>query len=200
MHLRQAASLSDLLERRGNVATIAKFAERFGMDIIFLVTSDTCLGQRRNFLPGTRVTGHTLQFLVRTVEQEAGALVMVEIPGAPVARVVAIRTGRSQAALVHVFLGMTADALLGCILEFQTLVTGVALDRKMPPGQRKNRACVVESGLFPGGFFMALLALGALLPGVFIVLLVAAHAIHRQFLPEGPVDVASLAFDLGVLS
>ena len=42
---------------------------------------------------------------------------------------------------------------------------------------------------------MALHALRALLSGVFVVLLVAAHALHRQLLTESRVDMARLALN-----
>ena len=147
--IQQAESLSDLLERGSNVATFAEPAECFGMHIVFFMAIDTSLAQRRNPLPGARVAGHALHLLVRTVERKAGACVVIEIPGAPVASVMAIRTGRPQAALVHVVLGMAANTFFGRILELQALVASVALDCEMASCQRKSRACVVESGFFP---------------------------------------------------
>ena len=58
----------------------------------------------------------TAQFSMGTIQLETGFIV-VEVPGLPVAHVVASFACRSQATLVNIFLLMARPAIRFCILE-----------------------------------------------------------------------------------
>lgn len=62
------------------------------------------------------MAGMTIKPAVTAVQLEMGALVMVETPRLPIARVVTLTTVRSEAQLVFVVFLMARDALTFCIL------------------------------------------------------------------------------------
>ena len=131
------------------------------------------------------------------IEQESGPL-MVEIPDAPVTRVVAAGAARSQPSLVRVLLRMAGHAFLARILEPGACMTGIALDCNMAPREREFRSSVVKTCLVPGCFGMATLALGPFLPGMAIVFPMAGNALRGNLLPERRISVTSLASHGGV--
>ena len=105
--------------------------------VILLVAADAVHRQACFSGDRPRVAGITVQRLVPAIQPEAGFGVMVEIPQAPVAGVVAALALRAQAALVHVFFLMTGHALGFGVLELRGQMAFLALDHHMLPGQRK---------------------------------------------------------------
>ena len=117
-----------IFECRCAVATLALRAERFMMHIVSFMAVNAAGTKCRHCFPRFGVTGMAAELAMSAVECEVCALVMLEIPDAPVSGVMAGRAGGTQAALVHVLLVMTGGALLFRIPELDSGVTFGACD------------------------------------------------------------------------
>ena len=139
-------------------------------------------------------------FFMRPVQLEAG-LVVVEIPGLPVPRVVTDLAFGCQSALMHIVFLMARPAIRPCILESYCGMALFAFDQHVPSKQRKRRhPIVVERGLVPGLRIMAGVAFLALLPLVLVVLFMARRTVALQLVLIQITLVACRAFGLPVLA
>lgn len=189
----------DLLERIDAMAFVALPAECAFVHIVFIVATDA---RRRQFrLAGHRLamTAITIPPLMSALQPEAGAGVVIEIPQAPAACVVAAFALRAQAALMHVILVVTRQAFRFGILVLRRGMTFPAFHRHVFSQQWKTGATVIEGGLFPVLRAMALLALFALLAFVHVVLFMTGNTGDRRFFVF-PVFVARVALHLAVLA
>jgi len=164
-----------------HVTLLAAHAKASLMRVIAAVTSVTVDWQRGSSLAGRRritmATG-TGQRSVRTLESKLGARVMVKIPQLPGTRVVAAFATLPQRQLVLVFLQMAGQTLLARIAKARRLVAILASGQAVAAAQRKARAVVIEAVNLPVLIGMAIATFRANLALVFIVLLVAAQALH----------------------
>lgn len=90
------------------------------------VTAATGAGYAQFFGHGLLVTLITAQFAMRTIQLEAG-FIMVKIPGRPAAHVMAGVTCRTQAPLVYVLFLMAGPAIRFGVLESRGGVTLFAI-------------------------------------------------------------------------
>ena len=119
------------------------------MDVVPLVAIDAARAHRRNLLPRAGMAGHAHDIAVRPIERVVRPFVVIEIPDAPVPRIVAVRACCTQPALVNIFAGMTTRTLLRSILVTQAQVACVTLDHKVPAGERETGTGVIEAGRLP---------------------------------------------------
>lgn len=145
-----------------------------------------------------RMTGRTGESPVGTVEREAGVLVMIEIPNAPVPRVVASVTGRAQPSLVRIVLAVATHAGARRVPEPHCGVAFGAHYFLVTSEQRKARGGMIEARSLPARLRVTTLATRALLTGVNVILTMARHAFGLQLLPECAIGMASLALHLGM--
>lgn len=164
------------------------------MNVVALVAIDAQGTHRRDPVARASVACRASELAMRAIEPEA-CLVMVEVPYAPVARVMAGRTVGSEPAFVRIVLRVTSRAFLASVLESGARVAGIALDRKMTARERESGAAVVEIGRLPRCLGVAALAIRSFLAGMTVVLLVAGNTLRGEFLTEGSIDMASLARD-----
>lgn len=113
---------------------------------------------------------------MRAIQLEVG-LVVIEIPGFPVAHVVAGFACRSQFALMYIFLFMARPAIGLGVLECRSCVTLFALHQKMFADQREYGFSMIEGGLFPGFFLVAGFAFLAFLAFVLVIFFMAGIAL-----------------------
>lgn len=148
----------------------------------------------------TRVASAAGQPLVLAVEHELRPLVVIEIPGLPTARVVALLAGRTERLLVRVVFGVTGHTLNLRALEQRARVAHLAVDLHVFAQKREAPQAMVE--LWRGLPRLLVVALGACLAFltlVLVVLPVAREAVLRRFLVIGRL-VAGGALGLLVLS
>ena len=91
MYVHTAAGL-DLLKRRADMTTVAVPAEATVVYIIAVMTTTTTCRQAYFSVHWPLVAGRARQTSMATVELERGTCVMIELPGLPVAGVVAQTT------------------------------------------------------------------------------------------------------------
>lgn len=118
----------DILERGRGMTTLALLSKAAIMNIAFLMTANT-RGRRVQLVGIDRllVAIQTLGLFMGAVNLVLGLPVMVEIPGFPVARVVAGVALPAQPQLVLVFLLVAGVAVRLGILEFRSFVALLAL-------------------------------------------------------------------------
>ena len=164
------------------VAIVARVARLFAVDV------------------GRAVAGIALDLAVLAAQRVLGVAVVAEGDAGPVLGGVAALALFAVARLVLVFLLVAADAGAGCFVVDLALVAGVALDVDVLAGQRVLGLVVVELGLFPALFDVAIgagIAQGAL---VLVVLLVAAQAFVRRLAELLADRMAALALQADVLA
>lgn len=168
-----------LAEAAGYVAPFAILAEPSTVDVITAVTADapaSSLGR----IAGLRMASGTDQPLVLPGKGKVALRVVIETPGLPVERVVAIATGRGRTQSSAVVIVGVA-ACTGCALGRKAAVdvAALALQLGMFAQQRKPRQAVVEPDAFlPAFAVVAATAIVPQVPRVGIVLLVARAAIE----------------------
>ena len=177
------------------MAAFVAVAERLPVNVVALVAIDAQGAHRRNLVARAGMTCRATELAMGAIEREARSLVMIKVPYAPVARVMAGSTVGSESAFVRIVLRVTSRAFLAGVLESGARVAGIALDRKMTARERKSGASVVEIGRLPRCLGVAALAIRSFLAGVAVVLPVAGNALRGDFLPEGHIGMADLARD-----
>jgi len=180
------------------MATFACPPERSAMGVILAVTGIAIRGQGDLRDIFGDVTGVAIDAAVRSRQRVARLRVMIEAPPCPAVRIVAAPTDRSQAAFM-MLVAMAGDASQRRALELQRAMAFLARHHSMTPDQRKSGDVMIE-GLYltPVGLAVTLLAAGAKLPLVPIVLAVTGHAGRRQLVAIEIAGVARIALNLRV--
>lgn len=117
---------------------------------------------------------------MRPVQPVLGPKVVIEAPDGPSTGVVASFATHTKSLFVFVVLCMAGHTIARRIFVTRCFMAAFAGHHHMPPSQREARKTVVEFGDFPRPVTVALLTLGALLPLVLVILLVAAKAVHGR--------------------
>ena len=115
---------------------------------------------------------------VSSCQCKTGPRVMVEIPCAPRASVVASLTALAEAGLVLVRLEVAGHAFLDGVFEPVGFMAALARNPHVPSGQGKCREVVVEHCAAPLRIGVATVAAATQLPVVLVILLVATHALQ----------------------
>lgn len=110
------------------MATLAIAPEAAIVYIVAVMTAGAGPGKAYLLFRGFFVTGTAIESAVPAVQLEMGALVVIEIPSLPVARVVTLTAVRSQAQLVFVVLLVAGDALALRVFVGLSQMTFLALD------------------------------------------------------------------------
>ena len=118
----------------------------------------------------------TAQGLVATCQREAGLPIMIEVGKSPVAGVVTLLAIAAKAALVSVILLMAIDTLPWCAPEQLIAVAAFAGNGSVFAKQGERRELVIECGLLPARFTVAVFTLFAELALMWIGFLVTADA------------------------
>jgi len=145
-----------------------------------------------------RVAGVAIEASMRPIKSEFGLRVVIKTPAHPAIRVVAQRTIARQAAFMVLIL-VAARACARGLLEGGGAVAFLAGDDGVTADERESRDVVIEGHLpAPAGFLVALLAAGAELGFVGVILLVAGDAGRRELVAIEIAGVTGIAFDLRV--
>ena len=124
--------------------------------------------------------------------------IVIEAPHPPAVGIVAERAIRAQAPLM-MLVAMAGGAILRRAFELQRAVAAFARYDGVASNQRELRDIVVERGYAaPSDFTVTLLAAGAKLALVAIILLVTRYTGRRQLVAIEIAGVACIAFDFGV--
>ena len=174
------------------------------MRVVAAVAGDTGLRHRADVLArrrGERVAGLACNTAMPAFEFVVGALLVVEVPQLPVARVVAPFAALAEAEFVLVVLLVARNArLLQLVVVEVPRVAALALHLSMLAPQRVlGVGVVIERDVGPGLGGVAGLAFLAELALVLVVLLVAGDASERCVL-EGAVAVTVFARNRRVLA
>ena len=178
------------------INTIASF-----MHIIFAMTLVAC--RRRPQLrtigrPGMAIL--TLHISVTCFQFEVGTPVVIEIPNAPVPRIVTGIAFRPETQLMLVVFLMAGITVRLRILKFRSLVTLLAFRIEVLAQQRKLGLVMIEPNIvLPALLAMAILALLPFLAIMLIVLLMAGITIRRRLLTDTRRSMALIALDILVL-
>lgn len=181
------------------MAASAVVSESSVMHVVAVVAIDAATTRGVHLVTGTRMTGYASKFFVRTIDHETGALVMIEIPDSPVARVVAGVTGRAKLSLMLIVLAVAAHARARGVPESLRRVAILARHFLVTSEQRKARSRMIEARRFPTRLTVTPFAARALLSGVNIVFAMARQAVGLEFLSEPVVaGMAGFALHLGM--
>src|SRR5664279_2816806 len=173
----------DRLEGRTHVALLALPAVAAFMGVVLRVAADALRRRENAPFHGPAVTGAADRALVLAVEDEFRPRVVVEIPGLPAARVVALLAAGAQRLLVLVVLDVAGVAVALRAPEQRARVTHPALHLRVSAEQRKAGQAVVERRRrLPCLLVVALRACLAQLTFVLVVLAVAGTAVLRRLL------------------
>lgn len=115
---------------------------------------------------------------VRTIERILGPLVVVEIPQAPGAGVMATLAAHAQRLLMFVFLLVARKTVTRGVFETRRQMTALAGCRNMPSGQWEPGRGMVELFNLPGPVAVTGLAGRARLTLMLIIFFVAAIALN----------------------
>src|SRR5882672_1167594 len=182
------------------MATLATVAERAIVRVVTAMARKTRARQPGDLLArrrGLKMAALARDLAMRPLELVVAALVVVEVPQLPVARAVAGLAAFTEFELVLVVLLVAGETFALRVLVPAGLVTLLAFDGDVAPGQRKFGASMVERRGLPVAIDVTLIAALALLALVLVVLFVAAITIGRRLAVTLLVLVACLALDLG---
>ena len=174
------------------MAAFAARAKCVAVHVIAFVAVDAARAQLRELFSCLGMTGRAGDLAMRTVQHEMGTLVVVEVPDAPVARIVARPAVCTQPALVDVISSVACHALLARVLEPGARMTFSALHIQVPADKRKCRATMIEVRFLPRCLYVTTLAVGSLLPGMPVVLAMTGKTLGGKFVAECPVQMAGL--------
>lgn len=121
----------------GLMATFASGAEPVSVSIVFSMTREA--GRRKDdvLVHRSGVTVMASHSFVSTIQCEAGACVVIEVPNFPIPRIVTILASRAQSSMVGILALMTRIAVNGCFVFIErAFVATVALRRTMLAEQR----------------------------------------------------------------
>lgn len=181
------------------MALVALPAECAFVHVILAVATGT--RHRQNRLAGHRhaVTAIAIQPAMPALQLETGARVVVVVPQAPAACVMAAFALRAQPAFVHVILFMARQTFGFGVLVLRRDVALPALHHQVSAQQGKAGAAMIERGSFPVLRAVALLALLAQGAFVHIAFLMTGKTGDRRVLVF-PVFVAIVALHFAVLA
>lgn len=172
------------------MAALAARAKRVAVHVIAFVAVDAVRAQLRELFSCLGMTGRADDLAMRTIKPEMGTLVVVEVPDAPVARVVAGPAVCTQSALVDVIASVACHALFARVLEPGARMAFSALHIQVPADKRKCRATMIEVRYFPRCLCVTTRAVGSLLSGVPVVLAMTGKTLGEKFVAECPVQMA----------
>src|SRR5215469_992518 len=198
LHQRSGRCLDRLLERDRRVAALAQASKRAAMRVVLPVAGVAIRWQRdfRDVLGD--VAGLAVETAVRAGQLKMRLRVVIEAPPRPTIRVVAKPAARRKAALV-MLVAVAGDARNRRALERLRAMALLTGHDRVAPDQRKPRDVVIErSDAPPARRAMALLAAGAELALVLVILAMARHAGRPQLVAVDVAGVARIAFDLRV--
>jgi hypothetical protein len=180
------------------VALLAAVAKLAVMHILAAVARNA---GRANFC-GIHVLGCGLpmatlagDFAVRALQPVGGPAVVVKVPDGPGTGVVTGFAAHSKLLFVFVFILVARNAILLCIFVTTCLMAVFAGRCDVAPGERKAGLCMIELRGLPRLVAVALFALGTQLVLVFVILLMAADAIHHRIAITAQVFVTGVTFD-----
>src|SRR5581483_1247245 len=172
----------------------AFFAVARLVHVVLLVARDA--GRRKLlFIKKPGVAAFALREAMFAAQRILGIAVVIEQDDFPVFVGVATLALGPELGLVRVVLAVTRDALRRRSLEPWIGVTIATIDVAMLARQRKARLAVIEARLFPFDVGMAVGARRTEAALVFVVLLVACHALGRRLAKFLARLVAVAAFD-----
>jgi hypothetical protein len=144
------------------------------------------------------VAGLAIETAMRSGQGVSRLHIVIEAPHPPAIGIVAERTIRAQAPLM-MLVAMAGGAILRRAFELQRAVAALARYDGVASDQWELRDIVVERGYAaPSDFTVTLLAAGAKLALVAIILLVTRYTGRRQLVAIEIAGVACIAFDFGV--
>lgn len=163
--------------------------------IIFPVASDAGRRQLLLGVDGRRVTGNTIRRQMRLTQSEMRISLMVEAYDVPFLLRVAGFALFAETPLVNIVLAMTV-ATYGrwLVMEGLTFVTRFTTDRRVTVAQRETGTGMVKGTFFPAGCVVAVIASGAQLVFVHVVLAMAGNASVRRFAVFFSTGMTGLAF------
>lgn len=168
----------DLPERRCHMALLTLPAIATIVGVILGMATHTLARHRDLGLHRPHVTLATGQALVLAIQRELGALIVIEVPSLPTARVVTLVASHAQGLLVLVILDVACITGALGILEQGIRVADLALDGHMLAQQGEANQAMVEAWRrFPVFVVVTLRARTSLLPGMLVVLEMAADAL-----------------------
>lgn len=185
------------IEGGGVVTLLALLAEPSGVHIVTGVTGTANHRRLDDVLRPDVAIGAT-DLRVGSQQWEARVGRMIEIAHLPAVRVVALGAFLAQPAVVHIVLGVAADAFLGRIVESLSGMTLAAGHDDMQTHERVFRLIVIEIHLGPLRRGMALLALLAQRATVWLVGPVAVDAFGSELLVFDHARVAHMTVQVGV--
>src|SRR4029077_6716950 len=153
------------------MAGLAEAPEAATVHIYVLVAADAGGGDDRASANRELVAGVAIEARVLAVEDEFRALVVIEVPLRPAARVVALLALRPEPELVLVVLAVARIAVRLGVLVLRRRVAGLAFDDCVLPEQGEAREAVIETRLPPARLVVAGLAFRPELALVLVVLL-----------------------------
>jgi len=182
------------------MALLASLAERAVVRVVLGVAAVAvrCLRDAVRHL--RLVAGMAVEPGVRAGQRELRLPVVIETPDRPAVGIVTCVAIGSEASLVQGVL-MAAGAGARRVLEGFRAMALIAADLRVTADQWKSRQIVVECDrLAPARLFMALLATGAELALVGLILLVTGHALGGQLVAVEITFMTGVALDLRVLA
>jgi len=187
---------AQITEVGSEMAACALLSEAAVMYIVPVVAINAAATRGVHLVSRARMTRHTRELFVRTIDYEPRFLMMIEVPDAPVTCVVTNVAGRSQSSFVRIVLAMTTHTCARCVLEPPGLVTILARYFQMTAEQCEARLRVIEARSLPARFAVTVFTTSSLLSGVNIILAMARHTVRLQLFPERPVRVTAFALHL----
>ena len=148
---------AEILPLGGEMASVTKPAEFSAMHIIIVMATVAGLRHDDLVIHHHLVTGIAGDLLVRSIQLEFRASIVIEIPCLPGTGVMARSAILSQSQLVYlvIVLLVAAKAVSRRIPVQLCLVAFLAVHLDVHPEQREARAAMVEFGFFPVFFGMA---------------------------------------------
>lgn len=153
-------------------------AEFTVVDVIGAMAIGTAIAGFPHRRQRTAVAALAGNIQVGSVQFEICLNIVIEQPQVPGNRVVTGLTVVLEYTVVRIIFEMTADTFAVRIAEQLRVVTGIAFDIAVLTQQREARQIViVEGGIFPLGFIVAVIALLTDGPAMWFIVLVARRAL-----------------------
>lgn len=177
------------------VAARTTFAIAVLVCIVLAMARNTC---RRKLLlvQETRMAARACRNTMFAFKRIFRVAVMVEQNSLPILVGMAALALRAEPLLVFVVFSMTSDALRGRALEARVAVANGAHDVAVFAGERETRLAVIEAGLLPIRFEVAIGALRTEAAFVLVVLAMTREAIRRSVAKLFPRGMTVAALDL----
>jgi len=183
-------------ERLGSVAAPAIAAELAFVDVVGLVACNALTGRARHVL-GLTMAVAAAKTRVCARQRKVGLGCMFELPEIPAVRVVAVAALLAKLILVHVLGPVTAGAFMRRLPERPRCMAFLARNADMQADQRKSRKVMVKPDLLaPAAFPVACQAIASHRALVYVVDVMAAGTVLRQFLLLEHTRVTGVAVEL----